>query len=189
MKFWLILITIIAIIIGYPYIRCFFKRLRLRRRIVRTCEEKGCRLHPTHRLWWLGHKRGSSCDFYIETPSRILSIKLFGLRRHRDVLIFTSDRKWFIRRFLAFVSNIGTSLRLPVESKTLALSDYDFRRDFHLDWEIKTPNNILLIHPTCHEIRRRVSNGTEVIIGAGDTVDGMAIYSLSRFLGLLGGDL
>lgn len=189
MKFWITIIAVIAVLTAIPYIRCFVKRLILRARINRSCKHKNFILHPTHRFWWLGHKQRRACDFYIETPTQILSVKLFGLKRYRDILIFTSDRKWFIRHFIGFVSNIGISLRLPVESKPYTLNDYDFRRGFKLDWEIKTPRNILLIHPTCHEIRRRAPHGAETIIGAGDTVDGIEIYSLSRLVGLLGGAL
>ena len=187
MEFWLILFSVIVIHWAYPYVRCFAKRISMYHRLMRICKRKGYRVHGTHPLWWLGHKRGRACDFYIETPIHILSVKLFGLRRRTDTLVFTKDGCWLLRHFIAFASQI--LLRIPIEGRKHKLPAYDFRHRFRMEWEIKSPKNILLIHPTCLEIIRQPIHGAEVILGSGDVVNGAEIYSMSRLLGLLEGGL
>ena len=189
MEFWVILISTIAILLAYPYVRCFVKRISMRHRLARICLRKGYSIHGTHPLWWLGHKRGRACDFYIETSVHILSVKLFGLKRRTDTLVFTRDGCWFLRRFVAFASQIAILLRIPIEGHKHKIPDYDFRRHFRMEWEIKSPKNILLIYPTCLEIIHQPIHGSEVIIGASDVVNGTEIYSMSRLLGLLDGGL
>jgi len=189
MEFRVTLISAIAILLAYPYVRYFVKRISLRHRLARICRRKGYSIHGTHPLWWLGHKRGRACDFYIETPVHILSVKLFGLMRRTDTLVFTKDGCWLLRRFVAFASQIAILLRIPIEGRKHKIPDYDFRRYFRMEWEIKSSKNILLIHPTCLEIIHQPIHGAEVIIGTGDVVNGMEIYSMSRLFGLLEGEL
>lgn len=174
-----------VITVFYPYIRFLFKRISLCCRIKQSCRRANFQLHVTRRLWWLGQRSRQNCDFYVETPTQIISVKLFNMLRRRDVLVFTRDNKWFIRSYVALMTNIGTALMLPLEKRKHNLCAYNFRYRFVADWEIKTPRRVLLIHPTCIEVRRQPRHGPEVIVGAGDVVSGMEIYSSSRFLGMM----
>ena len=57
MEFWIFLICAVLLFLLYPYLRCFVKRIQCAQKIRRVCREKGFHLHPTHLLWFLGHKR------------------------------------------------------------------------------------------------------------------------------------
>lgn len=90
-----------------------------------------------------------------------------------------------IRKFIAAISFGGQGVRFPIDSKSQKLPGYNFRINFKSEWDIKTPHNILLINPVCHDIMRRSKNGKEARVGAGETFNGMEIYPLTRFLGEL----
>ncbi len=182
MKFLYALIGIVAIIILFPYIRCFVKRLSCAGKIKKLCREKGYEMHAAHPFWFFGSKRGTRCDLYVETANEVFAIKLFGMPRRRSVLIFKETGEYFIRRFIGF-SSYGSAIRYPIDGRSRRLPQYDFRYKYRDEWEIKTPRHILLVNPISMEIRRQPKNGAEVIVGAGDTVNGMEIESLSRLLG------
>jgi hypothetical protein len=182
MEFLYALIGIVAIIILFPYIRCFVKRLSCAGKIKKLCREKGYEMHAAHPLWFLGGKRGSKCDLYVETANEVFALKLFGMPRRRSVLIFKENGEYFIRRFIGF-SSYGSAIRYPIDGRPRRLPQYDFRYKYRDEWEIKPPRHILLVNPISMEIRRQQKNGAEVIVGAGDTVNGMEIESLSRLLG------
>ena len=182
MEFLYALIGIVAIIVLFPYIRCFVKRLSCAGKIKKLCREKGYKMHAAHPLWFLGGKYGAKCDLYVETANELFAVKLFGMPRRRSVLIFKENGEYFIRRFIGF-SSYGSAIRYPIDGRSRRLPQYDFRYKYRDEWEIKTPRHILLVNPVSMEIRRQPKNGAEVIVGAGDTVNGMEIESLSRFLG------
>ncbi|MBR3963828.1 MAG: hypothetical protein IKJ80_00280 [Clostridia bacterium] len=182
MEFLYALIGIVAIIVLFPYIRCFVKRLSCAGKIKKLCREKGYKMHAAHPLWFLGGKHGAKCDLYVETANEVFAVKLFGMPRRRRVLIFKENGEYFIRRFIGF-SAYGSAIRYPIDGRSRRLPQYDFRYKYRDEWEIKTPRHILLVNPISMEIRRQPKNGAEVIVGAGDTVNGMEIESLSRFLG------
>lgn len=181
MEFWIFLICVVALFLAYPYLRCFCKRLVCLYKLSRICKRKRFTLHGAHPLWFLGSKHARHCDCYIETPNQIFALKLFGMPRRLTVLIFRDGGGYVIRSFIAIMSFVCFTLH--TKPKTMPV--YDFRYRYREAWEIKTPHRILLIHPVSMEIRRQSRNGGERIVGAGDVVNGMEIYSLPRLLGTL----
>ncbi|MBQ8509630.1 MAG: hypothetical protein IJ493_06955 [Clostridia bacterium] len=188
MTFWLTLAGVLLLLAAIPRIRCFFKRMSLCIRLKQVCRRREFHLIGTHPLWMLGHKRGSACDFYVETSGSVWAVKLFGMARKNDALVFNQTGRYFVRHFAAFIS-YGSTVRIPIESKARSLPAYDFRRNYHMEWEIKTPRPVLLVHPTCREIHRQPQSGGETIIGAGDVVNGMEVFSLTRLISALEGEL
>lgn len=182
MDFWIFSACAVLLILAYPYLRIFVKRLVLLYKLKSVCRKNGFVLHRAHTLAIFGTRNGSICDLYIETSAEVFAVKLFAMGRHKTVLIFKENGQYFVRSFLAFVSNIGGAVRFPINSRPKQLPSYNFRYGYKNDWEIKTPRNILLINPVCLEMRRQPIHGGEVILGSGDVVNGMEIYSLSRFL-------
>ncbi|MBR2894041.1 MAG: hypothetical protein IKC03_00090 [Oscillospiraceae bacterium] len=181
MEFWIFILCAAVVITGFPYIRCFIKRIICAVKLTLACKKKNYVLHKTHFLWFLGHKYAEKCDFYIETPDSIYSVKLFGVPKHHHILIFKADGDYFVRSHLYILPFVKHSF----DSKPRTLPAYNFRCHFRDEWEIKTPHNVLLVHPVSMEIRLQPNFGSEVIVGAGDVVNGMEIQSLSRFLGEL----
>lgn len=181
MDFWYALIGVIALVALFPYIRCFFKRLKCAGKIKRLCRRKGYNIHATHPLWFLGSKHTNQCDLYIETENEIFAIKMFGMPRRLSILILKENGEYFIRSYIALVS-YGGSIRFPVNGKPKPMSAYDFRYKYKNEWEIKTPRRVLLVNPVSMEFRRQPQHGSEVIVGAGDIVNGMEIDSLPHLL-------
>ena len=181
MEFWYALIGIAAVIALFPYIRCFFKRLKCANKIKRLCRNKNYKIHATHPLWFLGSKHTKKCDFYIETANEVFAVKLFGMPRRLSILILKENGEYFIRSFIALIS-YGGGIRFPINGKPKPLPVYDFRYKYRDEWEIKTPRRVLLVNPVSMEFKRQPQHGSEVIVGAGDIVNGMEIYSLPRFL-------
>ncbi len=182
MEFWILLTIAAAIIVLFPYIRCFFKRLILLRKIKATCQKKGYSLFPTHFLWFLGSRHSKNCDFYMETPREVFAVKLFGMPRRRTVLVFKENGDYFIRTFFAFIG-FADVVRFSNDGKPNVMHSYHFRYRYREEWETKTPRRILLVNPVSMEIRRQPQRGGEVIVGAGDIVNGMEIQSMTHLLG------
>ena len=182
MDFWYALIGIVTFVAFFPYIRCFFKRLKCAGKIKSLCHSKGYKIHATHPLWFLGSKQAKKCDLYIETANEVFAIKLFGMPRRMSVLVLKENGEYFIRSFIALIS-YGGVIRFPINGKPKPMPDYDFRYKYKNEWEIKTPRNVLLVNPVSMEFRRQPHHGSEVIVGAGDIVNGMEIDSLPRLLG------
>lgn len=183
MKAWHILLLAATLWVAYPYLRCFCKRLRAAWKIKRICQRKAYTLHKTHPFWLLGHKRYRRCDAYIETECQIYAIKFFGTPKRTVTLVLREDGQYSFRQHVAFLTNIGFAMRIPVDGKPKPLPAYDFRYKYRDEWEIKSPRRILLVHPVSMDINYLPKNGREVPVGVGEAVNGMEIYSLPRLLG------
>ena len=173
--------VVILLIIAFPHFRFFVKRLICKRKIKKLCQKKGYRLHALHLFWFFKNRNSPRCDFYIETPNEVFAVKMFGITKRRCELVFTENGKYFIRSFMAFIS-YGSGIRYSFDSKAKPLPDYNFRYNYKEEWEIKTPRRILLVNPVPMEFRRQPQHGSEVIVGAGEIVNGMEIDSLPRLL-------
>lgn len=182
MKFWYALIGIIALIVFFPYIRCFFKRLKCAGKIKGLCRSKNYKIQATHPLCFFGSKHAKKCDLYIETANEVFAIKLFGMPRRLSVLILKENGEYFIRSFIALIS-YGGGIRFPINGKPKPMPAYDFRYQYRDEWEIKTPRRVLLVNPVSMEFKRQPHHGGEVTVGAGEIVNGMEIDSLPRLLG------
>ena len=178
MEFWIIVLCTAIWILGFPYVRCFIKRLICAGKILNICRKKSLILHKAHILWFLGHKHSKKCDFYVETSDSVYAVKSFGVPRHHHVLLFKTNGDWFIRRHLYIL----TFIKYAFNGKPKPVPAYNFRYHYKDEWEIKTPRNILLIHPVSMEIRLQPDFGPELIAGTGDIVNGMEIQSLSRLI-------
>ena len=183
MEFWYALIGIVALIVFFPYIRCFFKRLACAGKIKKLCRKKGYEMHAAPPLWFLGGKHGAKCDLYVETANEVFAVKLFGMPRRFSILVLKENGEYFIRNFIALISSMGQGIRFPIDSKPKPMPVYDFRYKYRDEWEIKTPRRVLLVNPVSMEFKRQPHHGSEVTVGAGEIVNGMEIDSLPRLLG------
>ncbi len=181
MEFWYVLIGITAFSLLFPYIRCFFKRLTCMTKIQKICKRKGYPMHKNHPFWLFGNKYAKRCDFYIETSNEIFAIKFFGVPRRRCVLIIKENGEYFIRRFVAMIS-YGSVKRFSINGKSHPMPAYDFRYRYRDEWKMKNPRNILLISPVSRDFGKQSKYGRDVIVSAGDIINGMEIDSLDRLL-------
>ena len=186
MKFLLLVLVFIALLWLFPFIRIFCKRLSLRRRLHVACNKNGWQLSPTHRFWYFGRKSDERCDFHIVTKHDVYSVKLFAVKRRSSTLVLTGGRGYFIRGYLGLIGNTGIMASIPLDGKRCVFPQYRFREAFDTAWETKHHHKILLLSPTPFEIRRIPQHGREEVIGTGDLVLDMNVYSLSRLLGRIG---
>lgn len=181
MEFWIVIGAFILFVLLYPYLRIGVKRVILVIRIRRVCKRRKHRLvlHTTRPFWFFSGKNSPKYDFLVETPARIYSVKLFSVKKRLSYLLFEPDGRWHLRKFLAMPAMTGMMLRCPVETKPQILPDYDFypEKGTHLK---KTICPVLLIHPTCIEIHYDNKS-----VGCRESVYGITLYTLSRFLNLL----
>lgn len=181
----------------FPYIRCFFKRLNLFFKIKSVCKANGYHLRGTHGLWFLGGKNRKNCDCTIETKEALFAIKLFGMPRHRRVLVFTENKEFFTRTLVGILLLI----RETFESKAKSFPEYDFSMKNQVVPSDKKLRKILLVNPVPMEMLmqaergkdnklspfpmealRQADNCKERVISPGDELYGMEIANLSWLL-------
>ena len=184
MEFRLVFTAVAVLIIMFPHIRWFSKRLILKNKIKKLCIRNSYIIHSTHKLWFLGSKSSKNCDFYIETENQIFSVKLFGVLRRNSYLIFKEEGGYFIRGLLALVSR-GWAHILPFEGKLKQLPVYNFKYKYKNEWDNKSIRQILLVNPVPMDFRYQTKHGCEINISAGEFIKGMEINSLSNFLKVL----
>lgn len=188
MEFWFVLFGIVALVILFPFIRCFFKRLVCAMKIKRMCRRKNLVVHPTHPLWFLGSKHTKKCDLYIETPTQVLAIKLFGAPRRLSILTLKEDGNYFFRSYIVLIS-YGAGFHIPVDGRERVMPSFDFRFQYKDAWSNKSTRDILLANPTPMEFRYQPHHGSDRIVCVGDTVNGMELASLQYLLKELEGVL
>jgi len=183
MKFLLLVLIFIALLWLFPFIRIFCKRLSLRRRLIAACKKNGWTLSPAHRFWYFGRKSDERCDFHIVTKHDVYSVKLFAVKRRSSTLVLTGGRGYFIRGYLGLIGIYGGAATIPLDGRRRVLPQYRFREAIDAAWETKHHHKILLLSPTPFEIMGTAENGERKVLGAGDLVLDMNVYSLSRLLG------
>lgn len=178
MEFWIFCAATAGLILLVPWIRVLGKRCVLAVRLSRFCRRHGYTLSAAHPFWMLGRSRSVHCDAYIYGEEGAYAVKLFSIPRHRDVLVFTDDGHYFLRK-PRLRAHYGEK---PKEQRPRTFPAYDFR--FRQPPQIlgRSIRPVLLFSPICHEIRKRNFRGEEEIIGSGNRVNGIYVYALSKFL-------
>ncbi len=184
MELLLFTAVLLLLIACFPYFRIFVKRLLMRHKLRSVCRRKEFALIPAHRLWLFGSRNGRRCDFYIDTPNAVYAVKLFGILRHTNKLVFQRDGRYVIRRHIAFISSIAMSIVYPIDSDSKAFPPYNFRYRYRNEWYLKAHRSVLLLSPTCMEVRVATSTG-EKVIGNRETFADMTLFSLSGLIGEL----
>ena len=184
MDFLFVLSGIVALIVLFPFIRCFFKRLICAVKINRMCRRKNLVVHPTHPLWFLGSKHTKNCDLYIETPTQVFAIKLFGAPRRLSTLTLKENGNYFFKSYIVLIS-YGAGFHIPVDGRERVMPNFDFRFQYKDAWSNKSTRDILLANPTPMEFRYQPLHGSDCIVCVGDTVNGMELASLQYLLGKL----
>lgn len=178
---WFFLLLSVVFICSMPYMKLILQRIIVWCKLTRISKKNIFKIYPTHYFWWLGSRFGRSCDLYLETKEAIYSIKLFGNLRKLSILTFTDNCEYFIRYYIPLISFTTSTVSNPIKGKRKSYA-YDFRKDFHMEWETKVANNILLINPMYREIRYQPNMGGERIIGVGEFVYNCKIENLSRLI-------
>lgn len=179
----LILIALIVLFLIYPYLRIFFKRISLYFKLRTLCRERNLRLHGGYPLWIFSRKKDARYDFYLEGEDTVLAVKLFAVKSKTKTLYFINDASYRIRSYLGLFSRFAVHFVQPVDSAVRPLPQYtpDMKNEA---WYAKTMRELLLLHPSCGDIRR-CRDGQEQIIGTGDTVGNLTLCSFSTLDSIL----
>jgi len=165
------LLAVIAAIIGWAYLRCFFKRLMVLVKVTTLCRKHGFRFTAHHPLWFLGCRYLKGADFSIETDKAVFSAKLFGCLWPLKSLILREHGEYIFRahsNFLKPILDIYDGYQHP-------LPRYRFPEASE-----KPQRNLLLICPMPLEILMQPSNGQEGVSGTGDMICGLEIANLDH---------
>ena len=166
-------LIVIALIILWAYIRCFFKRLKCLFSITRMCRKHGFQLKGKHPLWFLGSRYAKRCDCVIRTPGGVFAVKFFGCLWPLKTLILREYGEYIFRAhsaFLTAVLDIYDGYPHPLPAYSVPESEGpDVRR-------------LLLMSPMPLETLLQPNNGQEHVSGPGDTICGMEIANLSHLI-------
>ncbi len=171
LKISVIIAAIAAMPFLYALLRILCKRLKLRSKLVSACKANGFDLVPTHAMWMFGKNSGTNFDFFIVGRRTVCAVKLFTTRSYHMELHFTDDGKYYTRKYLSF--NAWDTKRRQLFSLC--------RDSLRPEWRMKEIVPVLLINPICREIDY-VTKNIKKPLGAGDVVNNMRIYTISRLL-------
>ena len=181
MKTVLLLCILAILILIYPYARILVKRTLLGIRIKSLCHRRNYHLSSARAFAFLARNHASSYDFYIETDSEVLCVKLFAAKYKKSILKFTSgNRLYYFTTSLWLFSRWGQAT-MTYDSKLRSLPIYD-KITVPQSSESKKQTNVLLIHPKCHEIHGIPKEGQKRILAASETIYDMRLESGKTFL-------
>lgn len=163
----------------HPYERCLRKRIVCYEKLKRLCKSKGFSMQGNHLFWLLGSRNGKRFDLYIETPTNILGVKLFGVVHHLRTLVFVEDGTYFLRRHMGVMLWIKDE---TLDGKSRKLLQYDFLCKNREMSPEKKKQGILLVNPVPVEMLQLFENGKEEILNPGDKVRDYEVFNLSGLL-------
>ncbi len=176
MDFYIALVIILTLLLGYPYFRFFIKRIVLLIKLIIICKRNNAKLYFTHPFAVFSMRKRKRCDLYIETKYEILSVKLFGVPGRLCFFTFKPERKYFITRYLVIPSTRGGALTTPFNSKDKAIPKYTFDYKFKNKWSFKTFRKILLVHPISLDNKFQTERSSKYLCN-GDFIYDMEIFS------------
>lgn len=170
---------LIVLLILWPLLRLFVKRLTLRRRLLGFCRVSGAELHPCRAMWWVRHS-GDFCDFIAISGGKAYAVRMMGSKRRTDAIIFRGGKYTILRR-LAFISNWGFTAVIPDESKPRNIPGCAIPENMKDVVGRRMICRCLLINPVCLDLFREDKQGERTALGSGDAVgeaDTLAVCDL-----------
>ena len=181
MPWWSSFLIALALIISFPFIRFLFKRISLLFKVKSFCKKQGVILHKTSTFWYLGVRNGGGCNFYMETPNKIYSVKLFPTLKKQSCVRFLDNRRYYIEKFMVLFGSWGASVKFSFKSRVKKLNEINFKHKFNTEWNAKPLVPVLLINPICEKVQ--LKNGdTNQIICDGDTVFETYVFGLKGLI-------
>lgn len=168
--------VVLIAFLSLPYVVMLVKRVLFARQLACLCRRCGYSFEVTSPLWFLSGIRATRPAFYVETPSTVYSVKLFGtVFRHHFIN--------FIDAGHYLVCNIAPIMVFltPAPPKRRTKPPCDFRYLWRERYSGKVFEPILLMFP----VPATVSSGGR-LIGNGDFVHEGRFYTKSAFLKMLG---
>lgn len=133
----------ICIIILYPLIRFYIKRVVMLFEIKHICRLNSFKYKANHFGVILGNFKWKNFDFYIETPNKVYSVKLCGMYFKMNLCDFRDAEHYAIRTLAFQLPHTKNSIEYKVKTKPA----YNFRYRFAETYYTKELIPIILMNP------------------------------------------
>ena len=172
-----LLILVVAVVL--PFCRWGIHRMCLKRRMKALCRKKGCMLHTSGPLWFLGTRYGKNADFALATETDVYAVKLFGVPRRHTALILHDEEKYSLRWMMGLLLQV----RFHGDSRPEPFPAYDFQA---VAPQLNVPRqNLLLINPCPMKMLYRNREGQEKGFVLGDSFQQMRILTIKEMEDML----
>ncbi len=178
MKFVLFLFAIAIVVLILFYLRFLIKRILFFFRLRRTCKKNGYRILPCKKMWLLGSRKDTRCDFHIVSDKEVLSIKFFDAPIKMCDLHFHENGLYFFKYIIPLYRFCP-----PFEGHLKELPVYDFNCEPEDPFKNQKRSNILLCHPSPNEVRANLRSG-QLVLSPGDEIPhtGIVLFSAKALL-------
>lgn len=170
-----LLIFLVCILIFYPYIVTFVKRIYFSFKLSACCKKHGYTLTVTSPFWILSNFKSSRPTFYVETPATVFAVKLVGTPFKLHYFDFQNKNYYSV-----YNTQLIKLKAVTVPPKQKKWTQYDFQFYFDDRFAMKNFKQIILIYPVPGLV---LSSGTPC--GNGDNIFQGLFYTKSGFLKLL----
>lgn len=168
---WLLIVPI-CLIIFYPFIRFFIKRISLIADIRHICRLKKFRYKANRFGAVFGNFKGKNCDFYIETADKLYSVKLCGTFFRKDLCDFMDEEHYAVRELAFQIAATRHAVRYKVKTKRA----YDFKYKSEKAYSEKDLIPIILMNPVPADVTYHMKG-----IGNGDYIGEGIFYTGKGF--------
>ena len=178
MKFVLFLIAITSFVLILFYLRFLIKRILFFFRLRRTCKKNGYRILPCKKMWLLGSRKDTRCDFHIVSDKEVLSIKFFDAPIKMCNLHFHESGLYLFEYIIPLYRFCP-----PFEGNLKKFQNYDFTSCLDNEFQHKKQTKILLCHPSPNEVRANLRSG-QLVLSPGDEIPhtGIVLFSAKALL-------
>ena len=178
MKFVLFLFEIAIVVLILFYLRFFIKRILFFFRLRSACKKNGYRILPCKKMWLLGSRKDTRCDFHIVSDKEVLSIKFFDAPIKMCDLHFHENGLYFFKYIIPLYRFCP-----PFEGHLKELPVYDFNCEPEDPFKNQKRSNILLCHPSPNEVRANLRSG-QLVLSPGDEIPhtGIVLFSAKALL-------
>lgn len=179
--FWIWFASAILLLLSLPFLRLFYKRVRLLFKISKCCKKTRGKLIRAHCFWLFGRKAGKYFDFYIDTPQSVYAVKFFTILFKSSNLIFTDQGSFVIQHHFSVFGRFGVATT-PIPSRAKMLPAYQPNKKLPQSALEKPVKLVLLVHPACFEMLKQTGVRKTELLYTGTVINGMEVHSLSGLL-------
>lgn len=182
MAVYLTIAAVAVLILTYPYLRIFFKRISLALRLRRFCRRTGVTMTVASPLWFLASNRRTSPVLFLETASHAWAVALFAVPKRASTLILNDNGTYQIETYLTLINVLTVVYRFHNRPRPLA--DVNFYTGAPDRVWIKHFTPVMLVNPGCLGMRTNL-HGRALYHGNGDPFGGAAWCSFDRLRGII----
>lgn len=125
MPFLISFLVLFAILLVTPLIKFACLRLGLRSELKKVCRKQGFTFTPACKRAFLGSRRRACCDFHIETPECVWSVKMIGYATRRVLIRFCDERHVELADHRFRAPKVADAREKDFKPETLP--EYDFK--------------------------------------------------------------